>query len=189
MKINRNILRLTENILIMILLLISFVSCKKENQESIKNRSNEESKPDIQTKNEQIYQQLTLIDVDNFIKNWCAFQTNYNIQAYLNCYSPDFLGVKRTNSGKEYIYNYSDWAKDRTKMYQTAQDLNIFSEDIKIKSFSVKDGLTIVEFEQYYFSKKYNDHGKKIMKLKRNNDNEIKIFFEELENSYIIGGE
>ncbi|MBK6538095.1 MAG: hypothetical protein IPG09_10065 [Ignavibacteria bacterium] len=72
-------------------------------------------------------------------------------------------------------------------MYQTAQDLNVSAAELKIKSFSEKDGLTIIEFEQYYLSRKYNDHGRKIMKLKRNSNNEIKIHFEELENSYQIG--
>lgn len=181
------IMRLAENCLILLLLLFLLISCKKENTESLKNRSTEESKPNIKKQNDPISDQLTITEVENFILKWCSYQTNYNIQAYLNCYSPEFLGVKKTNSGKQYIYNYSDWSKDRTKMYQTAQDLNVSSEDLKIKSFSEKEGLTIIEFEQYYLSRKYSDHGRKIMKLKKNSDNEIKIYFEELENSYQIG--
>lgn len=187
MKIKIKTIRLAENCLILLLLLFLIISCKKENTELLKNRSTEESKQDIQKQNDPVSDQLTITEVENFILKWCSYQTNYNIQAYLNCYSPEFLGVKKTNSGKQYIYNYSDWAKDRTKMYQTARDLNVSAAELKIKSFSEKDGLTIIEFEQYYLSRKYNDHGRKIMKLKRNSNNEIKIHFEELENSYQIG--
>ncbi|MBK8383806.1 MAG: hypothetical protein IPL16_18335 [Ignavibacteria bacterium] len=95
MKIKIKTIRLAENCLILLLLLFLLISCKKENTELLKNRSTEESKQDIQKQNDPVSDQLTITEVENFILKWCSYQTNYNIQAYLNCYSPEFLGVKK----------------------------------------------------------------------------------------------
>ncbi len=59
------IMSLTENCLILLLLLFLLISCKKENTESLKNRSTEESKPDIQKQNDPVSDQLTITEVEN----------------------------------------------------------------------------------------------------------------------------
>ena len=56
------IMSLTENCLILLLLLFLLISCKKENTESLKNRSTEESKPDIQKPNDPVSDQLTITE-------------------------------------------------------------------------------------------------------------------------------
>lgn len=187
MKININMFNCFSYPIVIVLFALFLNSCEKEKtdtaNEEIKNESNSES----QLHQTQINEQLGFNEVNNFINEWCSYQSNSNIQEYLNCYSPDFIGVKRTNSGKEYIYSFSDWAADRSKMYQTAENLNISAIDLNIKSYSEKEGLTIIEFEQYYISKKYSDRGTKIMKLKKNNKNTIKIYYEELVNSQKLG--
>lgn len=170
-----------------VLISLLLISCEKNNTESVKKDTEEESKSEIQKQIDPINEQLSFNEINNFVNVWCSYQSNDDIQSYLNCYSSEFAGVKRTNSGKEYIYGFSEWAADRSKMYQTAENLSLSAKDLNIKAFSEKDGLTIIEFEQYYISKKYSDHGKKILKLKRDNNGEIKIYYEELLNSIKIG--
>ncbi|MBK6507339.1 MAG: hypothetical protein IPG02_17205 [Ignavibacteria bacterium] len=51
---------------------------------------------------------------------------------------------------------------------------------MKIVSGPDASGVMTIEFDQFYYSKKYNDKGKKIMKLKRSGESDIKITYEEL---------
>ncbi len=159
------------------------LSCNKNGdevrgKEESKNVSKSESDP--KTKSESFAGQIPIADVQNFIDSWCRYQSQYEISSYLNCYSKDFLGVKRTNSGKAYIYDYDKWVEDRIKMYSSAEDLSVSAFGLNVKSYSNVDDFTLIEFEQYYYSKKYSDKGRKVMKLRRSSDGEIKIIFEEL---------
>jgi len=183
---SKNCVNLSKSLGIVLISLL-MISCEKEYTGSAIEDTKTESKTEQQTQETQINEQLSLNEINNFINEWCSYQSNNNIQGYLNCYSREFTGVKRTNSGKEYIYDYSKWAEDRSKMYQSAEDLSLSSSDLFIKAFSEKDGLTIIEFEQYYISRKYSDRGTKIMKLKKDKSGEIKIYFEELLNSQKLG--
>lgn len=123
---------------------------------------------------------ITSEEVSAFVNKWCSYQSMKSIPQYLNCYSSDFVGIKRTNSGKEFTYDYSGWAADRVKMYESAEGLNISASNVKIVSGPDASGVTTIEFDQFYYSKKYNDKGKKIMKLKRSGESDIKITYEEL---------
>ena len=70
-------------------------------------------------------------------------------------------------------------------MYEGAVDLNISIGEINIIENNEQSVTAKIEFMQYYSSAKYSDEGKKVMNLRRANNNSIKIIFEEL--VYAIG--
>jgi hypothetical protein len=128
---------------------------------------------------------LTENEIKIFINEWLNHQNNKNVSQYLTLYSTDFNGIKRTKSGKTTYLNYYEWSEDRRKMYEGAVDLNISIGEINIIENNDQSATAKIEFIQYYSSAKYSDEGKKVMNLRRANDNSIKIVFEEL--VYAIG--
>lgn len=123
---------------------------------------------------------ITESEVKNFIYQWQTNQNNINIDAYLSQYSPDFQGVKRTKGGKTIYMNYSEWADDRRKMYSSAKNLYIGVSDLVVKELNTDNNTATVEFYQKYSSQKYSDEGQKVIKLKKNANGELKIYYEEL---------
>ncbi|MBX7047362.1 MAG: hypothetical protein K1X86_16145 [Ignavibacteria bacterium] len=115
----------------------------------------------------------------NFVNDWVGYQNNKNYPAYINCYSVDFNGVKRTKSGKTTNYNYSQWTEDRVKMYSSAKNLSIWIDEIEVKQLDNTNKTATVIFVQYYISDKYSDKGKKMLKIKNENSS-FKIYYEEL---------
>lgn len=117
--------------------------------------------------------------LNKFVNEWVGYQNNKNYSAYINCYSTDFKGIKRTKSGKTTNYNYSEWTEDRIKMYSSAKNLFISTADFEVKQINNTSQAAVVIFMQYYTSAGYSDEGKKMLKIK--NENGIyKIYFEEL---------
>ncbi len=150
--------------------------------------SEEKSISEMETVTPKTVRPITSEEVNSFIAKWCTLQSTKNISQYLNCYSSNFMGIKRTNSGKEYTYDFAGWAADRAKMYESAENLSISASNVNVKSGPDASGVYTIEFDQYYYSKKYNDKGKKVMKLKRSEEGDIKITYEELLYSQQIMG-
>ncbi|CAN5384720.1 hypothetical protein BH10BAC5_BH10BAC5_25710 [soil metagenome] len=117
--------------------------------------------------------------VENFVNNWVNFQTKKNYTDYINCYSTDFKGIKRTKTGKASSYGYSDWTQDRVKMYSAAKNLYINIADFQVKEINNVNETASVQFTQYYSSNDYNDQGQKILKIRKENGL-FKIYYEEM---------
>lgn len=123
---------------------------------------------------------ITESEVKNFIYQWQTNQNNINIDAYLSQYSTDFQGIKRTKGGKTIYMNYTEWADDRRKMYSSAKNLYIGVSDLVVKELNTDNNTATVEFYQKYSSQKYSDEGQKVIKVKKNANGELKIYYEEL---------
>lgn len=119
-------------------------------------------------------------EIEEFVRNWATYQSNKMIPEYTSMYDLTFQGIKRTKSGKTTYLNYSEWISDRTKMYNQATNLNVTTGTINISNINESQGTAEVSFKQYYSSDKYSDEGQKIMKLKKDGNNNLKITFEEL---------
>jgi serine/threonine protein kinase len=119
-------------------------------------------------------------EVRTFITQWQSYQNSINISGYLSQYSSDFQGIKRTKSGKTFYLNYSEWSADRSKMYSTAENLYIGVTDIVVRNYDNNNGTVEATFKQTYTSKKYTDEGQKILKIKKDYNDVLKIYYEEL---------
>lgn len=117
--------------------------------------------------------------LNNFVNDWVNYQNNKNYSAYINCYSLDFKGIKRTKSGKTTAYNYSEWTEDRIKMYSSAKNLYISIRDFEVKQTNNSTQAAVVIFLQNYTSADYQDEGKKMLKMRIENGM-FKIYYEEL---------
>ncbi len=119
-------------------------------------------------------------EVKQFLKKWSSYQSNKYINQYLAFYDKSFVGVKRTKTGNTYRYNLEEWTKDRSKMYAKAVNLSIVVDAVTIDNFDNKKNITTISFVQYYSSKSYSDKGKKLMKIIKDYNGNIRILHEEL---------
>ena len=119
-------------------------------------------------------------EVNQFLQKWSSYQSNNNINQYLACYDKSFVGVKRTKTGNTYRYNLAEWSKDRSKMYAKAVNLSVTVDTINIDDFDNTSKITTISFMQYYSSKGYSDKGKKLVKIIKDNNGNIRIVHEEL---------
>ena len=122
---------------------------------------------------------LTANDVKNLLANWESAQDRQSFPAYQSCYDNPFEGIKRTTKGSSQVYNYGQWMNDRHKMFANAAGLNVDLTDVSIQ---VNGETATVEFEQFYYSKRYSDRGPKVIRIKQT-VNGPKIFYEELKYS------
>jgi hypothetical protein len=129
---------------------------------------------------------LSEYEVKGFVNEWASAQSDKNISKYILLYADDFHGVKRTKSGRTYDYNYSGWVADRTKMYSGNKYISVTVDKIKISNLNSPEGTAEVTFYQYFNSyqynttKSYSDEGQKVLKIRKEQNGDIKIFFEEL---------
>jgi hypothetical protein len=147
-------------------LILSFAGCAERKAESIISQEIklEDSK---RKKSEEM--------VKEFLNRWEKSQDEKNILEYENCYSSDFVGIKRVGN-KTLKLKYADWLIDRRKMMNKADDLDIEVKNLKI---TIDEDRATIQFIQYYRSRQYADFGSKTISLKRENG-EYKIDFEEL---------
>jgi hypothetical protein len=142
----------------------------------IKEKENGDNKEDFQEKRKE-GDGLSKNEVKDFMDKWLDCQNQKKLANYSSFYSEDFEGIKRTKSGRTYRYDLSKWVSDRTKMYTAAKNLNISISNIDI---DIEDLEATVKFSQDYRSLKYNDVGKKIIKLRKLVNGNIEIYYEEL---------
>jgi uncharacterized membrane protein YccF (DUF307 family) len=122
-------------------------------------------------------------EASTFLGKWCSLQSNKTFSQYVELYSQDFQGIKRTKSGKIYNFDYEQWMSDRAKLYKRARYLSVAADNIAVMDFDSNSKLTTVQFTQRYSSDKYSDQGTKLVKLRKSGDGNIKIAFEEMLNS------
>lgn len=159
-------------IIILIRVLISLDS------DEVSSKNKETSK--VETTQPRKNTSINANEVIELINLWQIYQNSGNISGYLSLYSYDFQGIKRTKSGKTFYLNYSEWSADRTKMYSTAQSLYIGVTDIKITELDNANGTAKATFTQFYTSANYSDEGMKVLKVKKDDNDKLKIYFEEL---------
>jgi hypothetical protein len=181
---------------LLLCLLISSYSCKNSssNQADVKENPGEfelkkkelelkEKELDLKEKELKLNAKQRKIpqeEVKAFVENWANIQTNKAMDLYIKLYSEDFQGIKKTKSGKTSYYNYNEWIDDRRKMYSTAKNLYISVYDVKTVLYNDSNGITKVQFGQYYYSENYSDEGIKVMELSRDDSGNIKILKEEM---------
>jgi hypothetical protein len=153
------------------------VSTKKESESNEKPSKTE--KPNINSPETPTPQPLTTETVQNLLSTWELTQDTRNYSKYRDCYDISFSGVKRTNSGDVYNFNYVQWMNDRKKMYSKAKFINVRIDKQKI---SIQGDIATVEFDQYFVTNGYGDFGPKIMKI-RMTEKGAKIIYEELKSS------
>jgi hypothetical protein len=123
---------------------------------------------------------ITFTDADDFIREWSAYQTNRDVKSYLELYSTDFQGIKRTKSGRTYRLDFPQWATDRSRMYAGARWVAVTATGLKVTGTDDSSGAVTVEFDQTYDSDSYHDTGRKLMTLKRDATGRIRIAREEM---------
>lgn len=124
---------------------------------------------------------MTTDAVNKLLARWEKAQDTQNFAAYESCYDYSFKGVLRTTSGRIKNYTYNEWMQDRRRMISQSGGINVDAKSINIVRL---DGDTAtVEFDQYYYTPSYSDHGPKVMKIRATPDGE-KIVYEELKASY-----
>jgi len=168
-------------ILIGLSVVIFFLASGKNVKEKGQSTNTETKDETTNRKTEQpVIAQITELEVKGFVNEWASAQSNLNIQKYISMYARDFQGIKRTKSGKIYNLNYDDWVKDRTKMYSGKKFLSVTADNIKVSNINKTNNTAEVTFYQYYSSTSYSDEGQKLMKVRKETDNDIKIYYEEL---------
>lgn len=123
---------------------------------------------------------LTEIAVQELLGRWKAAQDQQNFPAYQDCYAAPFDGYMITLTGRSKSYDYDLWMRDRRKMIANAINLSVELIDLRIE---VKGQVATVQFDQYYRSVKYSDHGPKTMRVLMT-PNGPKIVYERLNASY-----
>lgn len=101
------------------------------------------------------------------IKAWCAAQTKGDFVEYSSFYATNFEGIKRGRRGKEKKFDNKAWMKDRKRMFK--MPLQVDCKALQVGE--AKDGVTSVNFEQYWQSPSYADEGPKRVDFKRVDDN------------------
>jgi hypothetical protein len=153
-------------ITICVSLILNFTSCSSPKLEADNFQSAQNQIPSNKISEEK---------VRYFLNLWEKSQDSKDYSAYENCYSVDFIGVKRVGN-KTIKLNFADWIKDRRKMMSEADNLDVDIENLKI---TIDKDAATAQFTQHYRSRQYADFGQKIMNIKLVNS-ELKISFEEL---------
>ena len=160
---------------------IFFLASGKSLKEKVQSTNTEIKDETTNRKTEQpVIAQITELEIKGFVNEWASAQSNLNIQKYISMYARDFQGVKRTKSGKVYNLTYDEWVMDRTKMYSGKKFLSVTADNIKVSNINKTNNTAEVTFYQYYSSTSYSDEGQKLMKVRKESDNDIKIYYEEL---------
>ena len=184
---NKNLIIIISGIMILVVVIVVAVIGFTGNKDSSEKQN---SSSRITKDKENIYDNsnknyITENEVMNTIYEWEKSQNDINIPKYISFYANDFYGIKRTISGKQYNLDYNAWIKDRTVMYSKAAYLNVICENIKVSELNQQAGTATVSFIQTYIStnkagKSYNDKGRKILKLRKEPNSLLKIYYEEL---------
>lgn len=124
-------------------------------------------------------------EVEAFVNRWANLQTNKEMYEYLKMYSDDFQGIKNSGGNRKY-YDKSGWGEDRTKMYRNANNLFISVYNITVKNLNDPLGSAVAKFSQSYYSDTYSDTGEKILKLRKNDNGNLQIYYEEMLSSQRI---
>jgi hypothetical protein len=148
------------------------------------NQPNKPNNPDIINPNVSSNEiiRISKNEIEGFLSNWVNSQNYKMINEYVNLYSNQFQGIKRTPSGGVHYYDYVSWLVDRRRMILVATNLNVQIGDIQIIDEDF-NGITL-KFIQKYSSDRFKDIGEKILKINKNNFGEIRIIYEEMLNSY-----
>jgi hypothetical protein len=96
------------------------------------------------------------------LQAWVTSQNAGNAASYASLYSKEFVGVKRTKSGRKTEYSREAWLKDRLKMLRSTQSLKIEYKHVVVQ---LNGQSAILRFDQYYRSKTYSDWGPKMIEL------------------------
>jgi ketosteroid isomerase-like protein len=104
-------------------------------------------------------------DVRNLVNRWLASWQSGDMETYRSFYAPDFQ-----SKGK----NLDAWVSHKADANSKSKDIKISIDDLQIY---VEENITHVSFVQHYSSSILKDSGKKILKLKKIND-EWKIYKE-----------
>lgn len=134
----------------------------------------------VQTTPPAVETPLTEVAVQELLGRWKAAQDQQNFPAYQDCYAAPFNGYMVTLTGRSKSYDYDLWMRDRRKMIANAINLSVELIDLRIE---VSGQVATVQFDQYYRSVKYSDHGPKTMRVLMT-PNGPKIVYERLNASY-----
>ncbi len=124
---------------------------------------------------------LTESEVRSFLfDEWLQAQNNRDFDKYRDCYATDFVGIKRTKSGRKTVYDYDGWMNDRRPMLQKP---GLQVAILSINSIELTDKSATVQIEQRFRTSRYGDRGPKVFEL-RGTDVGLKIVHEEMLASY-----
>jgi hypothetical protein len=123
---------------------------------------------------------LTANAVNNLIDRWVSAQNARDFTKYQSCYGASFEGAKRTSSGQLDYYNFNSWMRDRRRMFEVSEGLNV---EVKNLRTTIEGDTATVEFDQYFRSFRYSDWGPKVIRIQLTSFGE-KIIYEELKASY-----
>lgn len=121
---------------------------------------------------------LDEVSVKELIRSWERAQDEHDFSSYAELYADEFYGIKRTPSGREYRYGYTDWLKDRKKMSAGIVDVQV--ENVSV---TIEGDTATAAFLQHFNHRTFNDIGRKVMKIKKYNT-VLKIVFEEMRYSF-----
>lgn len=93
------------------------------------------------------------------VDRWASAWRNKDINHYLSFYTSDFPGNARA---------HSRWAKNRTQRLNEARYIELELDNTVINEYSVETA--IVSFDQLYKSNRYSDRVRKVLHLKREQD-------------------
>jgi murein L,D-transpeptidase YafK len=134
--------------------------------------------PHDSIKNIQIQRQISKINfekklLENIIYRWIEAWENKDIKKYMSFYSLNFQGV--IYSGVRKLLNYYEWMDYKKRLFDK---YNFIKINIKNLNIVISKDYAKVSFYQEFRSDKYSDKGKKILIL-RKEDNEWKIIKED----------
>jgi hypothetical protein len=115
------------------------------------------------------------------IANWAGAQSSRNFAAYKSCYSPTFMGIKRTPNGGREQLGYSAWMADRSAMMRNLVEVQVDRVNIAFDGDAAE-----AKFIQHFRSINHCDVGEKTIRIRLFNDGP-KIVFEELRNPITCG--
>jgi ketosteroid isomerase-like protein len=123
--------------------------------------------------------------VNQYFRDWLAAQNRHDFARYARMYAPDFVGVKRTKSGRKREYKRAAWLADRCPMMERSRHLHLSAEKVRVH---VEDGAALISFDQFFRTRNYGDWGPKLLRLRANRSG-LQIVHEELLASYPLPDE
>lgn len=120
--------------------------------------------------------------VIQFFRQWLDAQNRHDFARYSRLYAADFVGTKRTSSGKKTQYRRAAWLANRRPMLAPSRHLHLTAEKVQVH---VEKGAALITFDQHFRTQKYGDWGPKLMRLRANKSG-LHIVQEEMLASYAV---
>lgn len=124
-------------------------------------------------------------EVNQFLREWLTSQNRHDFSRYARMYASEFVGIKRTSSGRKRKFRRTAWLADRRPMMAPSRHLHLSAEKVRIH---VEENAALITFDQHFRTLNYGDWGPKVLRLRASRTG-LQIVHEEMLASYALPAE